>query len=363
MSVFLSGLCRAYIGLRVWFDLLTPKQILFFDPLIKTLKRAGADVLATSRHYREVEQLAEMKGLKLIFVGERGGKEPVSQFQASLSRMQQLLPYVRDFQPEAAVSVASADCARVCFGLRIRHVAVNDSPHSTIAARLSIPLSHHLFTPWVIPFESWTKYGIGRKDITRYRALDPAAWLKREHPVAPLPFDLEGSKKTVLVRLEETYAPYMIGKDKSWTERVLQRLRTDLKGANVVVLCRYEDQLRAIRERFGESFIVPDKVVDGYSLLLRSDVFVGMGGTMTTESALVGVPTVSAFQGNELLTEKFLISKGLLSKPRDMNHLSRLVRACLDREVRDEFRRRAKKLLDSMEDPIKKIASYLVKLD
>ncbi len=363
MSVFLSGLCRAYVGLRVWFDILTPKQILFFGPLIETLKRAGADVLATSRHYREVEQLAELKGLKLIFVGERGGKEPASQIQASLSRMQQLLSYVRDFQPNVAVSVASSDCARICFGLRIRHVAVNDSPHSTIAARLSIPLSHHLFTPWVIPFASWTKYGISRKDITRYRALDPAAWLKRERPVAPLPLDLEGSKKTVLVRLEETHAPYMIGKDKSWTERVLQRLRTDLKSANVVVLCRYEDQLGAIRERFGGSFIVPDKVVDGYSLLLRSDLFVGMGGTMTTESALVGVPTISAFQGNELLTEKFLISKGLLSKARDLNHLSRLVRTYLDREVRDEFRRRSKKLLDSMEDPIKKIASYLVKLD
>ncbi|MCS4539836.1 MAG: DUF354 domain-containing protein [Thaumarchaeota archaeon] len=349
--------------MRVWIDLLTPKQILFFDPLIKTLKRAGADVLATSRHYREVEQLADLKGLKLIFVGERGGKEPVSQFQASLSRMQQLLPYVRDFQPQAAVSVASADCARISFGLRIRHVAVNDSPHSIIAARLSIPLSHHLFTPWIIPFASWTKHGIGRKDITHYRALDPAAWLKRERPVAPLPFDLEGSKKMVLVRLEETYAPYMIGKDRLWTERVLQRLRTDLRGANVVVLCRYEDQLRTIRERFGGSFIVPDKVVDGYSLLLRADAFVGMGGTMTTESALAGVPTVSAFQGDELLTEKFLISKRLLSKARDLNHLSKLVKGYLDGEVRDEFRRRAKNLLDSMEDPIEKIVSYLTQLD
>ncbi len=348
--------------MRIWLDLLTPKQILFFDPLIKTLRRKGAEVLATSRHYREVEQLAELKGLQLVFVGERGENEPVSQLKASLSRMQLLLPHVQDFQPDAAVSVASADCARICFGLRIRHVAVNDSPHSLIAARLTIPLSHHLFTPWVIPYGSWTRYGLGRKDITHYRALDPAAWLKRKRPAAPLPFELDGSKKTVLVRLEETYAPYMIGKDKSWTERVLQSLRTGLESANVVVLCRYVDQLRTIRERFGDSFIVPDKVVDGPSLILRSDVFVGMGGTMTTEAALIGVPTVSAFQGTDLYTEKYLLSKHLLTKARTPDQVTRFVKKTLQGKSNEAIKKRAKKELDRMEDPVERITQYILQL-
>ena len=348
--------------MRIWLDLLTPKQILFFDPLIKALKKGDAEVLATSRRYREVEQLAKLKGLGLSFVGERGGKEPVSQLQASLSRTQQLLPRVQEFQPDVAVSVASADCARICFGMRIRHVAVNDSPHSEIAARLTIPLTHHLFTPWIVPFGSWTKYGIRRKDITRYRALDPAAWLKRERSATSFPFDLDRKRKTILVRVEETYAPYMIGKDETWAEKVLERLRTEFSDANVVVLCRYDDQLRTIRERFGNTFLVPEEVVDGASLIRESDLFIGMGGTMTTEAALIGVPTISAFQGGGLLTEKFLISKGVLAKTHDLDHLSSMVRRYLDGRIRDVSSRRAKKLLDSMEDPIEKIASYLLKL-
>jgi predicted glycosyltransferase len=346
----------------VWLDLLTPKQILFFDPLIKALKKGGAEVLATSRRYREVEQLAKLRGLELSFVGERGGKVPVSQLLASLSRMQQLLPRVQEFQPDVAVSVASADCARICFGMRIRHIAVNDSPHSEIAARLSIPLTHHLFTPWIVTFGSWTKYGIRSKDITRYRALDPAAWLKRERGATPLPFDLDRKRKTILVRVEETYATYMIGKDETWTEKVLERLRTDFSDVNVVVLCRYDDQLRTIRERFGSTFLVPEEVVDGASLIRASDLFIGMGGTMTAEAALIGVPTISAFQGGGLFTEKFLISKGVLAKTRDLDRLSRMARRYLDARVRDAISRRAKRLLDSMEDPIEKIASYLLKL-
>ncbi len=44
-----------------------------------------------------------------------------------------------------------------------------------------------------------------------------------------------------------------------------------------------------------------------------------MGGTMTTEAALIGVPAVSAFQGAELYTEKYLLSKGLLLKARSVD--------------------------------------------
>ena len=60
--------------MRAWFDLLTPKQILFFGPVIGTLKESGVEVLATSRRYREVGPLAERAGLKLEYVGDRGSR-------------------------------------------------------------------------------------------------------------------------------------------------------------------------------------------------------------------------------------------------------------------------------------------------
>src|SRR5204862_6427882 len=139
-------------------------------------------------------------------------------------------------------SVASADCARISFGLRIRHIAVNDSPHSVVAGKLSLPLSNHLMTPWVIPFSAWSAFGILRAQISRYRALDPAAWLKGRRRI-----HLSGAKKkrreepTILVRLEESYAPYLVGSDESWSEKVLARLARDFKGRRLVALCRYDD--------------------------------------------------------------------------------------------------------------------------
>jgi uncharacterized protein len=342
---------------KAWFDVLTPKQVLFFAPVIEQLRAKGFDVLATSRKYREVEPLADLYGLKLRLVGERGGGGLVEQLVSATARQSELIPVVEGFGPDIAVSVASGVCARVAFGMGIKHLAVNDSPHSTVAGRLTLPLSFHLLCPWVIPFAAWAPFGVARRAVTRYRALDPAAWLKRPHRRGFVPA-LDGGKKTVVVRLEEAYAPYMTGTDKTWNAAVLSKLAGPLRGCNVVVLCRYGDQRDTIRDGFGSKFIVPEEVVDGRSLLERADLFVGMGGTMSAESALMGVPTISTFQGS-LFTERFLVQKGLLVKTHDLDRMVALASRFLKGGVKAGRAVAAKRALDAMEDPVPVVAEFI----
>lgn len=343
---------------RVWFDVLNPKQVLFFAPVIEELTRRGCDVLATSRKYREVEPIAKMRGLDLRYVGERGGKDPAEQLAAATQRQAEIVPIIKEFRPTAAVSVASGVCARVAFGLRIRHIAVNDSPHSEVAGRLSLPLSHHLLCPWVIPYESWAKFGLAKSQITRYRALDPAAWLKRKPLDGPAP-ELRSGKKRITVRLEESYAPYMAGTDEGWNEVVLRSLAETFPGENLVALCRYGDQLESIKKRFGSRFIVPDYVVDGRRLLDSTDVFIGLGGTMSAEAALMGVPAISAFQGT-LYTELYLKSVGLLEKAQSPSAILRYAKKSLDPRFKAKFVRKARRVLASMEDPVFRVADCVV---
>jgi len=111
---------------RAWFDLLTPKQVLFFTPIIRELESVGVEILATSRRYREVGPLAERAKLDLRYVGDRGTKGPEAQLLAATRRQVEIIPIVKEFGPSVAVSIASAVCARVAFGLGIKHVAIND---------------------------------------------------------------------------------------------------------------------------------------------------------------------------------------------------------------------------------------------
>jgi predicted glycosyltransferase len=346
------------VVLKAWIDILTPKQVLFFGPVIRELERDGYKVLATSRKYREVDPVARMQGLDLDYVGRRGGKDPTDQLMAATKRQAEVITIVKKFRPDVAVSVASVVCARVAFGLRVKHVAVNDSPHSEVAGRLSLPLTHHLLCPWVIPYEAWSRYGIARHKVTRYRALDPAAWLKRKSKEGPLP-RIDPTKRTITVRLEESYAPYMAGADRTLDHKVLTKVARAFDNVNLVVLCRYGDQLKGIKKRFGKRYIVPEQVVDGRALLSRTDVFVGMGGTMNAESALMGVPTISMYP-DALYTEKYLESIGLLKRPKTPEDLVKTVERLLDQRLRKIISAKASRVLRSMEDPVPVVTRQIV---
>ncbi|MDG6987917.1 MAG: DUF354 domain-containing protein [Nitrososphaerota archaeon] len=340
-------------GLRAWLDILTPKQVLFFGPVIEELEASGAEVLATSRAYREVAPVAEQAGVELAYVGERGKKGSEEQLLAATRRQEAIIPMVKDFRPHVAVSLASAVCARVAYGLRIRHIAVNDSPHSEVAARLSVPLSYRLLCPWIIPYRAWQPFGIRREQVTTYRALDPAAWLKRDPAPGPVP-KLDGSKKTITVRVQESDAPYLAKADAGWIDDVLTALLDAFPDANHVALCRYDYQVEEIRKRYGSSWTVPDEVVSGRGLLAATDLFVGMGGTMTAEAALMGIPAISAFQGS-LYTDRYLRSVGLLAKAGSKASLLSHARLLLRDGFRTRLAEKARRILNSMEDPVPQI--------
>ena len=103
--------------MKIWFDILTPKQILFFEPMIKRLRKKHR-VICTSRQYREVNQLAKMRKMNLIFVGRHGGSERSEKLKASLDRMNKLTKIIKKFSPDVVVSFCSPEATRVSFGLR-----------------------------------------------------------------------------------------------------------------------------------------------------------------------------------------------------------------------------------------------------
>lgn len=345
--------------MRAWLDLLTPKQILFFAPVIEALQSDGAEVLSTSRRYREVGPLAERAGLELRYVGERGNKGPEDQLLAATRRQAEMIPLVQEFRPTVAVSIASAVCARVAFGLGIKHIAVNDSPHSEVAGRLSLPLSHHLLCPWVIPYKAWARFGIGREQVTTYHALDPAAWLKRKPLSGPVP-KLDSGRKTITVRVQESDAPYLSRADMTWTDKLLGALLDAFPEMNIVALCRYAFQVDEVKSKFGSKCLVPDEVVSGHDLLSATDLFVGMGGTMNAEAALMGVPTISAFQGT-LYTDRYLEKVGLLEKASTTPVLLSLARRFLAEGHKAGYSKKSRRVLDSMEDPVPKVVGFIEK--
>jgi len=193
--------------------------------------------------------------------------------------------------------------------------------------------------------------------------LDPAAWLKRHRPNDNVlrQLDLKKNEPIVVFRTEEAFASYLMGKSSDKEPVVAPVIDELLKlglECQVVVSTRYGLQAPVIRKRFGEKVTVVDRIVDATSLLSYSSAFVGSGGTMTVEAALLGIPSISCFPGPKPLYIQYLERLDLvetIESPREI--ASKVHRMLTDPEAFEGRKRSGKQLLAKMEDPVAKILS------
>ena len=72
-----------FIILRIWFDILTPKQIMFFQNFVEILRKDNHDILCTGRDYREAKELAKLKKIDIKTIGKHGGDNKYEKLNAS----------------------------------------------------------------------------------------------------------------------------------------------------------------------------------------------------------------------------------------------------------------------------------------
>jgi predicted glycosyltransferase len=341
---------------------------MFFKPLIDLLQEEGHEILCTSREYREATELARIKQLNLKIVGKHGGAGKYEKLSESAIRIFDLAKIIKQFEPNMAITFSSPEGARVAFGLGIRHIGLNDSPHAESVAKLTIPLMNHLFCPWIIPYSAWLGFGISKRMITKYKALDPVAWLKRNptlsssavssNLISKLNLDIQ--KKIVLIRLEEAKASYIADKKIESKIFMIDAIVSNLSGlVNLIILCRYEDQIMEITKRYQGRAHVMQQVTEGPTLISLSNVFIGAGGTMTAEACLLGKPTIS-IAPIPFYVEKYLISLGLLQRANSPEHLVLLTKKMVtDNYYTEKQKKKAKRVLENMDDPVDKLFSFV----
>jgi uncharacterized protein len=355
--------------MKVWIDVLTPKQANFFAELQHRLSVKGLKTIITTREYREVNEVLDLRKVKSIQVGRHGGGSLNDKLVESAKRVSALIQVVEEQEPDVAISFSSPEAARVAFGLKIPHYCVSDSPHAEAVCKLTIPLSRKLFTPWVIPTYAWSKYGIAPKDVLKYRALDPIVWLNTNRNCNNRVLDdlkLDVTKPIIMVRPPEELAAYLAARSSTISattiDIIAKILDHEQDGFQVLVLSRYDGQSEKLKKRFGNSVTAPEHVVDTVPLLRAASVFIGGGGTMTAEAALLGVPAVSYYPGEPTFVDRFLMNQGLMDRLQDPGRIAqRTIAISKNNDFRELCRKKSGKLLQSMEDPLKTIIQKVFK--
>lgn len=339
--------------MKIWIDILTPKQLLFSESMVERLRKKH-DVLCTSRSYNEITRLAKIRNFDLVYVGKHGGNEKYDKLKASTDRIKKLTLLIDKFSPELTISFCSPEAARVSFGMGIKHIAFCDSPHANAVMKLTLPLIQKLLIPWIIPKKEFSKYGINTKNIILYKAIDAYVTIKREIIQKDyLPFK-NNNKKNILIRVEEEQAAYT--QKSKIIIPIIKEIIKEFGDENIVILGRYSKQIVNLTKIFGKKARIIKMSFDGKYLLNYTDVFIGSGGTMTAESALLGVPTIS-YNAVPNIVEKYLVKNNLVKRETNPEKISKIIKKLLESHNNDI--QKQKKILRGMEDPIEKLIQVI----
>ena len=355
---------------------------MFFKYFVDTLKKDDHEILCTGRDYREAKELAKIKKLNIKTIGKHGGDNKFEKLNTSTERAFLLSSVINSFEPDLTVSFSSPEASRVAFGLGIKHYIFNDSPHATAVAKLTVPLADRLFSPWVIPLREWTKLGFEKDRITQYKALDPIVWIKKEFQFndreeilkMQKKLKIDNTKQTILIRPEEIKASYITDENvKSSIGLIDEIVKKFAEEYNILILARYLDQVDFYKYRFekrGGTKII-ETVTDGTLLLKLADLFVGAGGTMSAEAALMGKPVISITPIN-FYVEKYLIKMGLIKKVKNSFTLTKYIKNILSqnripknikisnfKSDPNTIQEISLKIIAEMEDPIKIFKKFL----
>ncbi len=290
----------------IWFDLVTPKSVLFFIPIIKEIEKRGRKVLITAREgngYSEVVELLRLYNIEFVNRGEFGGACLKDKLHASIERQKALMEFVTIYNIDRLVCLCSVDANRVAFGLGIPVVNFYDIPLSDYntnfkkalpQARLTLPLSTKVFKPFVVPDEIFLRFSLDEEQIFDYNFIDPLIWLKDFKPdfeyVKKIlkPYNLDLTKKLIIIREEEYKSSYVDKKYPILYEALEEIHKTT--NSNIIIIPRYESSY--LKEEFPFATVLEEKTIIQH-LLAYADLFIGGGGTLNTEACFFNTPTIS----------------------------------------------------------------------
>ena len=269
--------------MRILFDIGHPAHVHFFRHVIESLKQNGHEILVTAREKEVTYHL--LRSYNIPFT-PRGGfrKGMLDKALGLLKTDYQMYKIAKSFQPDILIGVHNPYIAHVSRLLNRRSIIFTDTERVGIASTLTFPFADVVLTP------SCFTETINRKKQVFFNGYKELGYL---HPnqFTPDPsvlndLGLREGEKFIILRFI------------SWGASHDTNLHGVVKGSEVDIaktLSEYgrvfvtsEKELDPVLEPYRIS-VPPEKI---HSLLYYASLYFGEGGTMATESAVLGTPSI-----------------------------------------------------------------------
>lgn len=262
-------------------------------------------VVITCRPLANTIDLLDLHGFKYKVVGIHYGGRLSAKLFGFPVRVIQLRQFLAEQQIDVAISQSSFHSPVVARLLGVRSIYMNDNEH----AMGNIPAficADKIMVPEFLSMEKLKKQWADPKKVIHYPGVKEGIYLWKLN--ARLPHNDGGVKcrKVVYIRPEPWTAQYYKG-SRNFLDDLLLGMRDYV---DVVLLPRGKEQsfhyqgsrfsgIRVVTTALHIADIAPD-----------CDLFIGAGGTMTREMAVLGIPTISVYQDELLDVDRHLLDVG-----------------------------------------------------
>jgi uncharacterized protein len=307
---------------RVWIDITAPAHVLVFRPLLPLLRERGAEVELTSRDYAQTVQLLELHGIDAEILGRHGGRSRLGKARSLTSRLRELRRWARGRRFDVALAHGSHELTLTARRLGIPSSTTFDYEFAWLQHQLGCRAATRVVVPEAIPPERLERYGAKPPKLRQYPGLKEEYYLAdfEPDPKALELFAIDPARTLVVVRTPPDVSLYHRRSNPLFPQ-VLDHLGHD-ESVQAIVLPRTPEQRDFVRGLGLPSVQVPDRAVDGQSLIAFSDLVVSAGGTMNREAVALGVPVYTTYGGRLGGVDEMLIREARLiplSDPRALD--------------------------------------------
>jgi uncharacterized protein len=303
--------------LRIWVDVTNSPHAVIFRPLVARMRARGHEVVVTAREFAQTTGLLERFGMEYTLVGAHGGASRRGKARAMADRSSRLVRFARRERFDLAVAHGSTDQPLAARLAGTPQVSMFDYEYAAAMHHWNGRLATRVLVPAAITERALARYGMRPPRLVRYPGLKEEYYLAdQELDVAGVTDELglDPGRLITVVRPPPEVTLYHRGASTDLFAATLARLLDAAPRVQTVVLPRTQDQRESL---LGGPAIVPERPVDGPSLVAAADLVVSAGGTMNREAAALGVPAWTPFAARLGAVDRALIEEGRLHRLED----------------------------------------------
>jgi predicted glycosyltransferase len=332
------------VNLKLLVSIGHPAHVHVFKHLIWNMEKRGHEIKIVARNKDVSKKLLDVYNFDYTLISD--AKSGTGRLAIEMMvRVKRLLPIVRNFNPDVALSLLDPSVAIVTKMMRKKYISLHDTEHAKLV-NITVPFTDVIFTP------SCFKKDLGKKQI-RYNGYHELAYL---HPnyFTPNPAVLDeiGLSKDdtfIILRFVSWSASHDVGHSGLTIDTKRKAVKEFEKYGHVFITS--ESPLSEEFERYRIA-VSPEKIHD---LMFYATLLYGESATMASECAVLGTHAIYCdFAGRGYTDEEEekygLVFNFKLDEESQRKSLEKAVELFGDNNLKSLGRKKREKLLEDKID-------------